>query len=550
MNLDSLITIAGLFIAVYAILPRARRLEISLKFGKFGWLTLLMSSMSILYLQFYQTFRILGLTPGLSLSTWSITTSNASFIIFLLMSLILYLHLCFKGFSRPNMVKFREYVFELSREKRYSELFSLIEGNVEDISRIYNSVYTPSKIHKFFERKLRVDLSLPSVLNQANKTLKNKNLFFSEGVIKLRRRAFKLFIAFLSSSSRDEEISREIMHEVLINRNTIKAIAEIRPYFALQILSERFSENGEFLDSYLRYLAEDTNSVLYHEVRNNRDLVRQDRYALPTKNRLLHYLFEDCSVAEKYGVYSPIGEFVISHLDGLYVGLLPDPYNEPVGDLRLGGQQDSQLIVGIRFFDIMVTSALYQNIQWHMWLYYYPHFVNRILRNIDPNEKLVDSVAEWPTIYHYALYEITSCLCKWATSVKHIPLDQENVILETRSANAENGNIPKSSMLAVGDIMKQVLLSEAVTYKFKIYITDIIYQGYFDLIKVDATKPYAEAFLNAIRCGGSTMIEVPFEYTKFILDAFEQFHLCIHPRSLSNEIREILKDDVRNLNYN
>lgn len=112
MNLDSLITVAALVVAVYAIIPRVRRLEISLKFGKLGWLILCVALLSILYLQFYQTFRALDLTPGLNLSRWSITTSNASFIILLLMTLGLYVYIRIKRLSRSNVTKFREYVFE------------------------------------------------------------------------------------------------------------------------------------------------------------------------------------------------------------------------------------------------------------------------------------------------------------------------------------------------------------------------------------------------------------------------------------------------------
>ena len=151
MNLDSLITVAGLFVAVYAIIPRVRRLEISLRFGRLGWLILFVALASILYLQFYQTFRSLGLTPGYNLSRWSITTSHASFIILLMMSLGLYAYLRVKKISKSNVVKFREYVFELSREKKYSELFSLIEGNIAQLARIYNGNYPLSRLQNYLK---------------------------------------------------------------------------------------------------------------------------------------------------------------------------------------------------------------------------------------------------------------------------------------------------------------------------------------------------------------------------------------------------------------
>lgn len=42
----------------------------------------------------------------------------------------------------------------------------------------------------------------------------------------------------------------------------------------------------------------------------------------------------------------------------------------------------------------------------------------------------------------------------------------------------------KSSMLALGQIVKQILLSDVVSDRFKKYITDIVYRRYFDLEKL------------------------------------------------------------------
>lgn len=544
MNLDSLITVAGLFVAVYAIIPRVRRLEISLRFGKLGWAILCASLLSILYMQFYQTFRTLGLTPGLNLSRWSITTSNASFIILLLMTLGLYAYIRVKRISRSNVVKFREYVFELSREKKYSELFSLIEGNLIQVARIYSGRYRLSRLQAYFESRSRDYSDLQSLIDELSDSHQQTKPHFGDRINKIRRKVLKTFSNMLPTYDREKEVAKEIMHEVLINRNTVKAIAEIRPYFALQILSTEFYENNEFIDTYLRYLAEDTKSVLYHEIRNNQNLAHRYSYALPNKNRLLNHLFADCKVAEKYGVYKPTGEFVVAHLDHLYSRSLPDPYNEPMGDFHEEGRWDSELLVGIRFFDIMITSALYQNIQWHMWLYYFPHFVERIIRNLDPNDKLVDPSDEWPTKYHYALYEITSCLCKWIAAVDHIPLDQENVVLETTSANHENGNIPKSSMLALGQIVKQILVSNAVSDRFKKYIADMVFRRYFELRKVAATRSYAEALMNSIQCGGFSMGKTSPEYAQYLLNAFEKFDRIPYEIDHSNELKRILKENA------
>ena len=547
MNLDSLITVAGLFVAVYAIIPRVRRLELSLRFGKFGWAILCVSFLTILYMQFYKTFIILGLTPGLNLSRWSINTSNASFITLLLMTLTLLIYISIKGVSKSNIVKFREYVFELSREKKYSELFSLIEGNLIKIARVYNGHYLFSRFRDYLYDHSKDQADFLSLIKGQNATNQETKPKLRKKACNLWIKTLKIFANSLPTYDKEKDVAKEIIHEVLINRYTVKAMAEIRPYFALKILSTDFYENNQFVDTYLRCLAEDTKSILYHEIRNNQNLTRNYEYALPSKNRLLSYLFKDCNLAEKYGVYKPIGEFVIAHLDHLYSHSQPDPYNEPMGEFYEEGQWDSKLLVGIKFFDIMVTSALYQNIQWHMWLYYFPYFVERIERNLAPNEKLVDLNDEWPTKYHYALYEITSCLCKWITAVDHISLNQENIALETTSAAHENGNIPKSSMLALGQIVKLILTSNRVSCRFKKYITDMIYRRYFELMKKTETASYAKALINSVLCGGFSMNNISHEYVQCLLNTFERFDRIPYNTHHVDELRNILKREYNSI---
>lgn len=547
MNLDSLITVAALCVAVYAILPRVRRLELSLRFGVFGWVILCLSLVFILYLQFYQTFRTLGLTPNLNLNRWAVTTSHASFIVLLLTSIVLYFYIGLKSLSKSSVVKFREYVFELSREKKYSELFSLIEGNINQVLRIYSSNYALSRLRACFEKNSRQYPDIQSRLDASNQLHNKPQHKLKDWTAQIWRRVCRLCASILPGYGQEQEVAAEIVHEILINRNTVKAMVEIRPYFALQIFPKKFGANNEFVDIYLRYLAEDTNSVLYHEIRNNQNLEYQRGYALPKRNRLINYFFENCEIAEKYGVYKPIGEFVITHLDELYSSSSPDPYNEPMGDFYEDSQWDSELLVGIRFFDIMVTSALYQNIKWHMWLFYFRYFVDRIIRNLDPNDRLVNPTDEWPTRYHYALYEIVSCLCNWATAVDHIPPIQENVVLTTTASVNENGNIPKSSILALGQIVKQLVESDNISDRFKKYIMDIVYRRYFLLRINPKTKPYSEALIISIQCGGHNVVgDVSYDHAQYLLDAFDEFDRVPYCVELTDELKITLQKNIEN----
>jgi hypothetical protein len=315
---------------------------------------------------------------------------------------------------------------------------------------------------------------------------------------------------------------------------------------ALTILKKDFYENLEFIDLYLRYLAEDTKSILYHEIRNNQNLKSGYEYDIPTKNRLLHFFFKDCSVAEKNAVYRPIGEFVINELDIVGSKISTDGYNEPMGDFFEYGQYESKLTMGIRYFDIMVTSALYQNIKLHMCLYYYTYFAKHIIQNIVPKENIANHHEEWPTKYHYALYEMVSCLCKWISCVDHILLTNEYKLLEA-SKDSNNLIIQKSSMLTLGQVLKYILNSPKVSDDFKQYIMNVVYAKYFELRSIDKAKKYSDMFLDAIRYGGNDYSEFSDPYNNILLDTFEEFDKVPYDIKIIAHTRMILKNDLEGM---
>jgi len=528
---------------VYAIIPRVRRLEVSLRFGFFGWFVSAASILTVIYLQFYQSFRSIGLTPSLNLSRWALTPENISFLVILFMIITLCFYISIKGLTKSNIVKFREFVFELVREKRYSELFSFVERFLDQLERIYVGNYPLNKLQKYFEGKSN-DTSSFMWSRKANGAIEfNKNFEKKPLMERKKLLLFRQISSILPTYENEVEVANEIATEILLNRNTVCEIAVNRPYLALKILDKSFHQNEEFFDTYLRCLASDTKSILYHEVRNNQNLRSYSEYDLPESNRLLYYLFNDCSVAEKYGAYKPIGDYVIKKLDEIDASMVPDQYNTPMGEFAEKGQWESELLLGINFFDIMITSALYQNIRWHMWLYYYSYFVENIINNIASDDKFVDQPIEWPSKYHFAIYRIVSNLCGWIGTVKHLPSDQENIQLESLGADHENGNIPKSCMIALGEITKHLLVTDKLNDNFKQYIMDIIYHRYFELKKNENTCNYAQAFINSIRSGGHEMLDIPLTYKKELFDKLNGFDQIPYIE-YSKELKRLLTADI------
>jgi hypothetical protein len=540
MNLESLVTVASLIAAVYAIIPRARRLEISFRFGFFGWVIIVGGFLSVVYLQFYQTFKILGLTPDLNLARWGINQNNASFIVLLCTTLTLYIYILLRSLSRSNIEKFWELVLELSQERQYAELFYLTQKYIDRIESLYISEPFWVRLKNYLVRNSG-DFSFYFDDFTSNKGRRKRRILPIWLYEKIIWPVNKRLSLILPENNRYDNSAKNIIYELLLNERIVQAIASRKPYFALQVLQKNFYENQKFIEIYLRLLASDTQSVLYFEIKNNQDIGSRDEYIFPERNRLLHYLFSDCRVAEKYQVYRPIGNFVTHVLDRLYSDSLSDPYNEPMGDFMEQGQWESEITCGIIFFDIMVTSALYQNICWHMWLYYFPHFVEKIIRNLNPNDKNVDLSDEWPTRYHYCISEIVSILCKWILAVEHLPSDQENIQLKNISPSHENENIPKSSLLTLGGVLKKLLTSQKIDFRFKAYIMGTVYRCYFDLMQKPGCKNYAIALMNSIVNGGFGLYSISaYEYLSILIDTFEYFDRIPYDLEISQNVQSLL----------
>jgi len=227
------------------------------------------------------------------------------------------------------------------------------------------------------------------------------------------------------------------------------------------------------LNLYVTALLSDTSSILYYEIQNNQNISSSHRYYIIESNRFLYYLLRDAKVGEKLSVWKPFGDYSLSCIDSQARNPDKNQYNQDMGDYYENGKWKCPLFITIRFFDIMVSEALYQNIQWHMWLYYFPIIVERIERNYSPQGPLVKEISEWPIKYSYLLYQVVSTLCSWVRALRDIPSSQDNVILKSQDTENENGNIPKSTILALCRCFRFILNSGNISTEFKNYLLDL-----------------------------------------------------------------------------
>jgi hypothetical protein len=188
----------------------------------------------------------------------------------------------------------------------------------------------------------------------------------------------------------------------------------------------------------------------------------------------------------------------------------------------------------------MVSAALWQGVEWHMWLYYYPAFAEAIVRNYQLNsDRLVNENAEWPTKYSFLLYEIVANLRSWIRELENMPLDQSNVRLKSEKADHENGNIPKSAILALGQVLKFTTLSDKLPISFRNSLIKIALALYFDLSKKAELRPYANVLAKSLVNGG-TYVSSPDrpKLVAAIIGAFSSFDRIPYRMAVPDTLRE------------
>jgi len=505
---DLLITIFTLVAAIYAVMPRDRQLELRLRVGPADWALLLAGFLFVLYLEFYDFFLLRGLVFS---RPWprGLTPRNSMYLVMLVVISIVGARIRFSHLTKGKMLKFRELVEELSWKESYGELLTLFQRHVIELFRIYESKFFLSRVRRLLDRHTspRMEDTISQFLAISETTLPRRTHPVRERIAEWSLSSVRPLLSslkrFLPDDVKSQEFARDVVRTLLLSPRFVGALAKTRPYLAIEVMekSRKCQERFDFIDIYLKALIDDHQSVLYSEIRNNQNCTSY-RYFLAPSNRLLFFLLSDPEAAKEDHIYKPIGDYALSYLDELARDSRTDPYNRAMGDFEDVGAWQSPLFVTIRFFDIMVKEALFRGMEWHMWLYYIPDVVRGMARNYRLNDPLADPLNEWPIRYSFLLYQAFSAMRDWIVAVEDIPADQPNIVLKSTGTDHENGNIPKSSILALAESARHVLESDHIPARQKNYLLDMVFHIYFRLRPTPTLEPYAVALRNAVSDGG------------------------------------------------
>lgn len=551
--MELIITVLALLVTVYAVIPRVRQLDLRLRIDWLDWVVITAGFVFVLSLE----FRDFRLAHGWALIAkplpTGITPKNLMYLALLAVTAFVALRIRFSRLTKRKIHRFRELVEELYWAGSYGELFTLVQRHLDELFRIYDSEFLFSRIRRTLKGLILPNLSdLLKVLDEIRDmdalpmvatAVRPRRRGLSARVRSLLRPMAPAIVRLLPEYDSAQEAAKEIVRGVFLAPRFLEALARTRPYLGLDIISKSKAafERFDFVEQFMKELIREPQSILYWEIYNNQN-TSQDRYFIPDSNRVLSFFLSDIKVAQDNRVYKPVGDFILSHLDDLGREPESDPYNRMYGDFEKVGAWHSPVFVGVRFFDIMVKEALFQGMQWHMWLYYMPPIVEKIVRNYRISDPLADENSEIPIRYSCLLYQIFSCLRDWISALEDVPTAQANVVLNSTRADHENGNIPKSSILALSDCAYYVAVSQHVGSRLKNTLLNMVFELYFDLRSSGKFDNYATVLLTAISKYKSYRRDQA-QYHEVIAAAFEEEqseYLIKHPEQHVSELEAAL----------
>lgn len=483
-----LITILGLIAAVWAVVPSSTRLRFRLGMSWFDWCIAIGVLLLIHYLVFEQAFRSVGLYYSFGPWKWGFDKSSAVYS--LLLGLGLYI--LFRA-RTPKLAKGKIGTFEVLANnflmtKRYDELFTLIEPHL-------------FKLFKFAKHRSWLIRTIKKITPASPPwipCMQNGKLHFCqarEGAVKSRLRLILTRLdAKLSARDTIADQARVLLKAILNQSQFVAYLSVCHPYFCLKILSIPEVVREEFTELFVSALIADSNSLLYSELKNNQNLNGRYRLSLPRSNRILHFLFHDVTTAERLALYQPIGENVCRFIDEDQK--LIEAYNRPLGYYEQTGKRRCPIYAGIKLFEIMIHEGIHQGTQDHLWLFYFTHFTDKILKRLR-DQQPDDSSHEWPTPFHFLLYEMVSITSNWIFDCVevNVSLIKDQII---NTPGFDSHYISKQAAKALGTITQIILISSKIDDRFKGGVLEISLRRLQRIQNIKEAASVTQAFINSI----------------------------------------------------
>jgi hypothetical protein len=438
MSPTDFITLLGIGIAVWALIPSKERRFILLFFSKGE---IIAGAILVAYLHFLMSFDwlLLNWWGWLSIFTTPRGIPPTSWAYILALLIISY-----------PIIKIKFGFFSRQRQHDLIELYaSLISSNEIDLVATYVEKYHVSDIEAYLKNYSK----LPEVpvedifLNRRTKADDEH-----EKILNKKRASFAWAVYKL----------------IVVDERFIYLASNKYPLLFARILYGMESEraaNPELVKSYIGCLFRKQNKLLIGELKvlskaYDSILSRNNYEDVPIMSSLLN----NTKVAHKNQIWYPVGEDAVKSIK---YNKKQKSFLEKLFDNDLKDQLwNCKVFTGIVYFNYMVRECIYRDSGWHMWLFYYRTFVSEIIKNI-PNENTYNLSVEYPSFNHYLLCEMVDYIIDWLNLAAE-ENTEARVIDSIRCLGSILDSICNCEVGKISEAFKEDIIEKVLTLYFEL----------------------------------------------------------------------------------
>lgn len=454
VDTGGLLTILGLAAAVWAVVPAATKLRFRLSITPLDWCVVIGMVGLVHYLVFEGILRSVGLYFSFGPWRWGFDKNSAVYLLLFTLAMYLLLRTRAPKLARRNLHLFEALFSSHLATRRYDDLAELMKGQLGHVLTVATTAPYRKRIADWI-RPTPIFIFDRTAFSMRPKPRGKFEQTLDSGRAKLA--------GLIQPPLRRNVGANRMLQQLLNAPHLVHHLAVHHPYLCLEALVHPRSIRSDFSELFIEAQLNDHSSLLYHELKHNRNLSgRGHRLALPNENELLCFFFQDVTVASKFEIYRPIGEALCHRID--FDSELVEAYNGPLGYYDEAGKFKCPLYSGITLFEIMILEAAHQQLDDHLWLHYFPIFTDKILKQMRPAEPS-DENHEFPSIFHFLLYKIVSICTDW--------------VEEAQFLNGLDSKIPPSQFVseaaanALGNIIISIVLADQGE-RFKSYMLEVV----------------------------------------------------------------------------
>jgi hypothetical protein len=489
---ENVLTVIAVHVAGFTLFSEEKRIDLNLRISKidiFGLAIIFLSILYMVYLPFLEKIGLIIPIPWLPGFDANLATFSFIFII------ISYFLIKIIGKKLPKS-KIKAWSLKselLLRTHKFDQLSFLLNK--------YHVQFIEDNKDDWFE-KIRLKLSKASnnshqdflsELTRLKEKRENKNGQVNVKPKKLIKDRVKQTIAkgllkLIPETNKSKNETLGSVSKLLKSKAFVKHLTITHPLLCARFTTLRFNGDEEFTTNFLTELIANQQSSLYRELKDNQNCSYTGEYYIDESNPLLSFYFMDITTASYTGIWQPIGDYTTSFIkkqkgtDNFYNSAYDYSYDDD--------RWHCPIYVSIFLFQVMVSKAIFDRHQDHMWLMYLERFVDEILNNYEPKSD-TDFEREFPTHFDFLIYSIISTCCDWAKTPVHL------TIIKDLTERDKEGYPEYWAAKTLGQILRKVIVSPKQKDRQCIYYLTMVVRLMNELDKSN-NDYYSKVIMNSL----------------------------------------------------